>query len=277
MTAACMSRSPGGRRRGQLSRLDAGALPPDDGRRWCCWRPLCRPVTLARQLRNGKPRRSSSQRGWRSRRAALGGACSDPTGPSSTWVPIHSSSSIRRWPACGDGRVCGPRWTGQCHGARQSVEQAAAAAAKLYLHHFIDAARDAIVGLDRAGAVLLECRRGRAVRPCAREVLGRTASGLPFWSPELGQALARALDCDTTQTLQHETPSAAALEIVVAAVCAADGAVGAPDPARCVGTGGRAPRQRAARAPTRRGARICSGCSTRHRASSPSPKGRGTN
>jgi len=56
--------------------------------------------------------------------------------------------------------------------------------------------------------------------------LGRPASGLPFWSAELAQALARVQDCDETLTLQHDDVGGGrTLEIVVAAVCAASGAV----------------------------------------------------
>ncbi|WP_278447547.1 response regulator [Stutzerimonas kunmingensis] len=99
--------------------------------------------------------------------------------------------------------------------------------AELYLHHFIDAARDAIVGLDRAGAVLYWSAGAAEMFGLGRgEVLRRAASGLPFWSDELGQALAQVQDCDTTLTLQHEdAANGRTLEIVVAAVCSADGAV----------------------------------------------------
>lgn len=101
------------------------------------------------------------------------------------------------------------------------------ATADLYLHHFIDAARDAIVGLDHAGAVLYWSAGAAELFGLARaEVLRRPASGLPFWSAELGQALAGVQDCDTTLTLQQEdAANGRTLEIVVAAVCAADGAV----------------------------------------------------
>ncbi len=101
------------------------------------------------------------------------------------------------------------------------------ATADLYLHHFIDAARDAIVGLDRAGAVLYWSAGAAELFGLARaEVLRRSASALPFWSAELGQALARVQDCDTTLTLQQDdTARGRTLEIVVAAVCSADGAV----------------------------------------------------
>jgi len=99
--------------------------------------------------------------------------------------------------------------------------------AELYLHHFIDAARDAIVGLDRAGAVLYWSAGAAELFDLTQtEVLGQAVSGLPFWNADLAQALAQALDCDSTQTLQfEESTQGRVLEVVVAAVCATDGAV----------------------------------------------------
>ena len=103
----------------QLSRLDAGALPPDDEQPALVLlaAALPRPVTLARQLRNHWKTAQilflSEDGEADALHRALGPApARAPLVHRPTWVPIHNSSSIRRWPACGDGRVCGPRWTG---------------------------------------------------------------------------------------------------------------------------------------------------------------------
>ena len=99
--------------------------------------------------------------------------------------------------------------------------------ADLYLHHFIDAARDAILGVDRQGAVLYWSAGAVETFGLTRaEVLGREASSLPFWSAALGETLARVLDNGITLTLQHEDEAARrTLEVVVAAVATANGAV----------------------------------------------------
>ena len=219
----------------QLSRLDAGALPPDDEQPALVLlaAALPRPVTLARQLRNHWKTAQilflSEDGEADALHRALGPA--PLLGPHWSIVNLGANpqqqldqalASVRRRARL---RTTLDRANATVHGSQSSRRPLPTA--ELYLHYFIDAARDAIVGLDRAGAVLYWSAGAAELFGLARaEVLGRTASGLPFWSPELGQALARALDCDTTQTLQHEDAvSGRALEIVVAAVCAADGAV----------------------------------------------------
>ena len=203
----------------QLSRLDAGALPPDDEQPALVLlaAALPRPVTLARQLRNHWKTAQilflSEDGEADALHRALGPA--PLLGPHWSIVNLGANpqqqldqalASVRRRARL---RTTLDRANATVHGSQASRRPLPTA--ELYLHHFIDAARDAIVGLDRAGAVLYWSAGAAELFGLARaEVLGRTASGLPFWSPELGQALARALDCDTTQTLQHETPSAAA-------------------------------------------------------------------
>ena len=196
----------------QLSRLDAGALPPDDEQPALVLlaAALPRPVTRRDSCATtGKRRRSSSQRGWRSRRAAPragpGALARTPLvhrqhGCQSTTAARSGAGQRAATGASAD--HAGP---GQCHGARQSVEQAAAAnggALSASLHR-CRARCDRRPRPGRRGA-LLSAGAAELFGLARAEVLGRTASGLPFWSPELGQALARALDCDTTQTLQHE-------------------------------------------------------------------------
>jgi len=111
--------------------------------------------------------------------------------------------------------------------AAQAAGKRSPAEADLYLHHFIDAARDAIVGLDSQHAVLYWSAGAVELFGQTRvQTLGRNAASLPFWTPALGGALASTLQSGTTRTLQFNDPaSGRTLEAVVAAVTAPQGDV----------------------------------------------------
>ena len=219
----------------QLHTLDVGALPSEDDQpALVLLAPgLARPVALARQLRS---RWKATQLLFLSEDASVD-ALHRELGPAPLLGPYWSIVTLDTKPlqqldealASVHRRM---RLRTTLARANVTVDGTNASrrplpAAELYLHHFIDAARDAIVGLDHAGAVLYWSAGAAELFGLPRaEVLGRPASGLPFWSAELAQALTRVQDCDQTLTLQHDdTGGGRTLEIVVAAVCAANGAV----------------------------------------------------
>lgn len=219
----------------QLRCLDMSALPPEDDQpALALLAPgLPRPVALARQLRS---RWKATQLLFLSEEADVD-TLHRELGPAPLLGPYWSIvtlgatplqqldqalASVRRRMRLRTTLARANVTVDGTHTSRRPLP-----AAELYLHHFIDAARDAIVGLDHAGAVLYWSAGAAELFGLQRaEVLGRPASGLPFWSAELEQALARVQDCDETLTLQHDDAvGARTLEIVVAAVCAADRAV----------------------------------------------------
>jgi len=219
----------------QVRSLDPGALLPDE------YEPvlvllapgLPRPVAQARQLRSRWKATQllflSDEAGVDSLHRELGPA--PLLGPYWSIVTLGASALVQLDQALASVRRRARLRTtlAQANAMVDGVQlsKRSSPTAELYLHHFIDAARDAIVGLDRAGAVLYWSAGAAELFGLGRgEVLRREARRLPFWGDELGQALAQVQDCDTTLTLQHDDAAGGrTLEIVVAAVCSADGAV----------------------------------------------------
>tara|TARA_Y100000782_G_scaffold112386_1_gene142471 strand:+ start:6854 stop:9685 length:2832 start_codon:yes stop_codon:yes gene_type:complete len=104
--------------------------------------------------------------------------------------------------------------------------------ADYYVHNIIDAARDAIVGLDTTLEVLYwSAGACELFRLSARDTVGRQAEQLPFWSEVLVTAVRQVLSGSGTQS--HECSCVVgevelALEVNVSAVSGGDGlAVGA--------------------------------------------------